>query len=201
MAASPSPAVGLWGGARSGEKTGGGASSVGRSGHPAAGKLGDKEGSGEGKAKFGVASAAVVSESAPARTDAAPARPRDAFPFAVPGRAETAALAVVAGPGAAPRGAQCGGARRAFREKAAGCKGPWRPRLGPPMPGLPDCSALRLSSSDSQSCASWVPSSLSLRTPNEQRPTVPFSPKPHLVHNHHLPPNMQCPREPSHQPP
>lgn len=80
MAASPSPAVGLWGGARSGEKTGGGAGSVGRSGHPAAGKLGDKEGSGEGKAKFGVASAAVVSESAPARTDAAPAAPGMPFP-------------------------------------------------------------------------------------------------------------------------
>lgn len=45
LVASPFPASGRWGGVREGEKKGGGGgSSVGRSGHQPAGKLGDKEG-------------------------------------------------------------------------------------------------------------------------------------------------------------
>lgn len=72
-------------------------------------------------------------------------RPRDAFSSAVPGWAETAALAVVVGAGAALRGAECRGAEKAFPEKAAGCRGASRPLLRPPTPGLPVCLAPRLS--------------------------------------------------------
>lgn len=63
-----------------------------------------------------------------------PAGPRDAFPSAVPGLAETAALAVVAQGRAALSGAECGGAENAFREKPAGCEGSPRPLLRPPTP-------------------------------------------------------------------
>lgn len=60
LVASPFPASGRWGGVRGGEKKGGGGgSSVGRSGHQLAGKLGIK--AREERAKFGAGSAAVVS--------------------------------------------------------------------------------------------------------------------------------------------
>ena len=185
LAASASLVFWGWGGVRRRKEGRGGADSVGRSGHQPAGKLGDKECEREERAKFGVGSAAVVSESFPARTVGRfwlACCPKDAFyPPAVPGPAETAALAVFPRTGTvfprtgtAPTGAEREGAAKAFPRRAAGCKGARRP-----MPGLP-----RLASLTARPSALPLPITplleylpLSASTLSDQQQPAAFSPK------------------------